>query len=80
MEPQVSVPMAKAASPAPVMAAEPLDDPQVQYSVFQGFLAAPVAEAEAIAIAHAAGQFDHRGFAQQDCACRLQLCESTVAS
>jgi hypothetical protein len=47
MEPQVSVPMANAASPAPAIAADPLDDPQVQQSVFQGFLAAPVADAEA---------------------------------
>ena len=45
MEPQVSVPIAKAASPAAVIAPEPLEEPQVQWSVFQGFLAAPVAEA-----------------------------------
>src|SRR5258708_29043834 len=47
MEPQVSVPMAKPARPAPTTAAEPLDDPQVQCFSFQGFFAGPVAEAEA---------------------------------
>ena len=47
IEPQVSVPMAKAASAAATIAPEPLDDPQVQQLVFQGFFAAPVAEAEA---------------------------------
>src|ERR1700727_3795031 len=46
MEPQVSVPISKAASPAAVIAPEPLEEPQVQWSVFQGFFAAPVAEAE----------------------------------
>ena len=47
IEPQVSVPMANAASPAATIAPEPLDDPQVQQSVFQGFFAAWVHDADA---------------------------------
>ena len=47
IDPQVSVPMANAAKPAATIAPEPLDDPQVQQSVSQGFFAAPVQEAEA---------------------------------
>lgn len=47
MEPQVSVPMANAAMPEATIAPDPLDDPQVQQFMFQGFLAAPVADAAA---------------------------------
>ena len=47
IEPHVSVPMANAASPAATIAPEPLDDPQVQQFMFQGFFAAPVADAAA---------------------------------
>src|SRR5712671_5578410 len=47
IEPQVSVPMAKPASPAATMAPEPEDDPQVQQLVFHGFFAGPCSEADA---------------------------------
>src|SRR3954467_11833318 len=47
IEPQVSVPIAKAASPAETIAPEPDDEPQVQQPSFQGFFAAPLMEAEA---------------------------------
>src|SRR5271165_764092 len=47
IEPQVSVPMAKAAMAEATIAPEPLDEPQVQQLVFQGFLAAPLADAAA---------------------------------
>jgi hypothetical protein len=47
MEPQVSVPMVNAASPEPAIAAEPLDEPQVQQSVFHGLWAGPLADADA---------------------------------
>src|SRR5258708_2017281 len=47
IEPHVSVPMANGASAAATMAPEPDDEPQVQQSRFQGFLAAPEIEAEA---------------------------------
>ncbi len=39
--------MANAAMPEATIAPEPLDDPHVQQFVFQGFLAAAVAEAAA---------------------------------
>src|SRR5271169_6464684 len=45
MEPQVSVPMAKAAKPAETMAPEPEEEPQVQQVWSQGFFAAPWREA-----------------------------------
>src|SRR5262249_42468142 len=47
IEPQVSVPTAKAASPAATIAPEPEDEPQVQQEVFQGFFPAPASEADA---------------------------------
>src|SRR4051812_48696259 len=47
MEPQVSVPIAKAASPAETIAPEPEDEPQVQQPSFHGFLAAPLMDADA---------------------------------
>src|SRR6476646_7597888 len=45
MEPRVSEPSAKAASPAAIIAPEPLDEPHVQQSVFHGLRAGPVREA-----------------------------------
>jgi hypothetical protein len=47
MEPHVSVPIAKAASPAATMAPEPEDEPHVQHVVSQGFFASPCKEADA---------------------------------
>src|SRR3954462_720795 len=47
IEPQVSVPIAKAASPAETIAPEPEDEPHVQHPSFQGFFAAPLMEADA---------------------------------
>src|SRR5215475_7784656 len=47
IEPQVSVPMANAASPAPTIAPEPEEEPHVQQEVFQGFFDAPCSDAEA---------------------------------
>src|SRR3954466_2152793 len=47
IDPQVSVPIAKAASPAETIAPDPDDEPQVQQPSFQGFFAAPLIEAEA---------------------------------
>src|SRR5215470_10955476 len=47
IDPQVSVPIEKAASPAATIAPEPEEEPQVQQSVFHGFFAAPCKDAEA---------------------------------
>src|SRR5215510_5945589 len=47
IEPQVSEPIAKAAMPEQTIAADPLDDPQVQQPSFHGLRAAPVCDAEA---------------------------------
>jgi len=47
MEPQVSEPMAKAASPAATMAPEPEEEPQVQQEMSQGLWVSPCREAEA---------------------------------
>src|SRR3954453_17897453 len=47
IEPQVSVPIANAASPAETMAPEPEDEPHVQQPSFHGFFAAPLIEADA---------------------------------
>src|ERR1700730_2608930 len=47
IEPQVSVPMANAASPAATIAPEPDDDPHVQHEGSQGFLASPCKDADA---------------------------------
>src|SRR5215510_2238663 len=47
IEPQVSVPIVRAASAALVIAADPLEEPQVQQLVFQGFFAGPHADADA---------------------------------
>src|SRR5579884_2826273 len=47
IDPHVSVPMAKAASPAATIAPEPLEEPQVQQRWFQGFFVGPVREADA---------------------------------
>jgi hypothetical protein len=47
IEPQVSVPIAKAARAALEIAPDPLEDPQVQQVEFQGFFAGPLADAEA---------------------------------
>src|SRR5258708_4856809 len=45
MDPRVSDPMAHGARPADTTAPDPLDEPQVQQSGFQGFRAGPVKEA-----------------------------------
>src|SRR5215467_9197849 len=45
IDPQVSVPMANAASPAPTIAPEPEDEPHVQHFVSHGFFEAPCSEA-----------------------------------
>ena len=45
IEPLVSEPSAHGASAAATTAPEPLEEPQVQYSEFQGFLHGPVSEA-----------------------------------
>ena len=47
IDPQVSVPIAKAASPAATIAPDPDDDPHVQQDVSQGFFAAPCNDADA---------------------------------
>ena len=47
IEPQVSEPMANAASPAETMAPEPDEEPHDQREVFQGFFVAPCSDAEA---------------------------------
>jgi hypothetical protein len=47
IDPQVSVPIANAASPAATIAPDPDDDPQVQQFVFHGFFASPCSEADA---------------------------------
>src|SRR5580700_2606207 len=47
MEPQVSVPMAKAAKPAATIAPDPEDEPHVQQFLSQGFFAAPSRDEEA---------------------------------
>ncbi len=46
MEPRVSEPIAQGARPAATIAPEPLEDPQVQHSVFQGLRAGPVSAAK----------------------------------
>src|SRR5215469_10992644 len=46
MEPRVSEPMAQGARPADTTAPEPLDEPQVQHSGFQGLRHGPVSEAK----------------------------------
>src|SRR5271170_2813219 len=45
IEPRVSEPIAQGASAADTIAPEPLDDPHVQYFIFQGFLHGPVNDA-----------------------------------
>src|SRR6185437_1742061 len=45
MEPRVSLPMAQGTIPAETTAPEPLEEPQVQHSGFQGLRAGPVREA-----------------------------------
>ena len=45
MEPRVSLPMAHGAMPAETTAPDPLEEPQVQHSGFQGLRAGPVNEA-----------------------------------
>ena len=45
IDPRVSEPSVNAASAAAVIAPEPLDEPQVQKSTFQGFRHGPVSEA-----------------------------------
>src|ERR1017187_7895842 len=45
IDPLVSEPIANGASPAATIAPEPLEEPHVQQSVFQGFRAGPVSEA-----------------------------------
>ena len=46
MEPQVSEPIENAANAAATIAAEPLEEPQVQQASFQGLRAGPEIEAE----------------------------------
>ena len=47
IEPQVSVPSAKATSPAATAAPEPDEEPPVQRSVFHGLRPGPLADAPA---------------------------------
>lgn len=72
IEPQVSVPIAKAASAADAIAPDPLDEPHVQQPEFHGLCGARVRR-RGVAIAHAAGQLDHRRFADQHRAGRIQF-------